>query len=108
MDSPNERQSPGNSQTDEHQSVVRSRRKLPDIGKIEILRDQESPLALGGFPDIRITPSSQAFLPNVIHVMVQFRKSTQQRLGQIFVQFDLHARDGSGGIGKSSSAEAAA
>ncbi len=45
--------------------------EFPDIGKIEVLRDEKAAFRLGCCPNVRIVMSCQAFLPDIVHIMVQ-------------------------------------
>ena len=48
-----ERGSPRRAQPDQQQAVVGARRIAPEIGEVEILRDQETAGVLGAAPDLR-------------------------------------------------------
>ena len=66
-----ERQSSRRTQSHEHQSVMRSRRELPDVGKIQILRDEKPLCALSRLPDVRISLSSEILLPNIVRIVTE-------------------------------------
>lgn len=85
-----------------------SRHELPNIGEIEILCDQKASVTLGPIPDNLIRLAVDPLVFNRIGFMAERGKDPYQRGGQILVQFDFHAATGTGGNGRSSSAEEAA
>lgn len=53
----------------EQEPFVRARRETADVGKVQILRDEEAPICLGRRPDIGVGLSRQTFLRNGIGVV---------------------------------------
>jgi len=88
--------------------MVSAGSKLPDIGEIKILSDQETAIALGAIPDDLIGPAIDTFILNCVGFMAERNEDAHQRVGQVLIQLDLHAATGTGGNGRSSSAEEAA
>jgi hypothetical protein len=85
-----------------------SRDELPSVRKVEVLGDQESPLTLCGVPDVRIWMSCWLFFENGMDVMTQISEDGTKNTRNILIQFEIHRMRGVSGVGKSSSAEAAA
>ncbi len=78
------------------------------VGKIQILCDQKASVLFGYIPDDSIIFSGQTFIYSCITIVPGRRERILQAGGNILVQFDFHATAGKGGIGMSSSAQAAA
>jgi hypothetical protein len=69
-DQSRQRQAPRIGQPHKQQAMMRSWPEFANIGKIEVLRDKESPRRLRSRPYIRVIVSRQPFLPHVIHIVV--------------------------------------
>lgn len=87
---------------------MRPRRKLTDVREIQILGDQEASIHLGSFPDDLIRFSVDTLILGRVGIMPKPRKNPHQSGGKILIEFDPHAATGTGGNGRSSSAEEAA
>ena len=85
-----------------------ARREATGVGKIQVLRDQETSLRTSRLPDIGIGPARKVFVGHGMHIVAVSGKNAYQSLRQIFVKLDSHANAGAAGSGKSSSAETAA
>ncbi len=88
--------------------MVSAGSKLPDIGEIKILSDQETAIALCAIPNDLIGPAIDPLVLNRVGLMAERCEDAHQRGRQVFIQLDLHAATGTGGNGRSSSAEEAA
>lgn len=87
---------------------MRSGSEFTDIGEIQILGDQEASIHLGSFPDDLIGFAIDPFILNCVGFMAKPRQNPHQGGRQVLVQLDPHAATGTGGKGRSSSAEEAA
>ena len=94
--------------TNQKNASVCSRSKVAYIRKIEVLSDQKSGFGLCGCPDRPIIFTFQTFVDGSVNVMAEVLKKFCHNFGEVFVQLDFHRTSGIAGIGKSSSAEAAA
>jgi hypothetical protein len=79
-----------------------------DIGEIQVLRDQESGLRLRRFPYLSIATTCETFAGGCVYAVSEVFERGRRVQRKILVQFDLHRKSGTVGVGKSSSAEAAA
>ena len=87
---------------------MRSGSELADIRKIQILGDQEAAVVLGPIPDDLIGFAIDPLILNRVGFVTKSRKDSHQCGRQVLVELDLHAATGTGGSGRSSSAEDAA
>lgn len=78
------------------------------VGEVEVLGDEEPALALCREPDIRVEMTFEALLRHGIGFVAERREGGRLRPRKILVELDPHATFGRGGIGRSSSADAAA
>ncbi len=70
--------------------MVRAGRESPDIGEVEILRDQEPPLGLGCLPDLPVVPSLETLIPDGVDVVSQITEMASEGGGEVLVDLDLH------------------
>jgi len=98
----------GRVQTNQKNARMRSRSELPDIGKIQVLSDQESGFRLCRLPYFSIAVTRETLVVGGVHIMAEVLQRGCKVQRQILVQLDLHRKSGMAGVGKSSSAEAAA
>lgn len=96
------------SQADDHDTTVCAGCKATKIRKIKILRDKKPLRCLRALPDNLIASPPQTFIQHRINIMAERLKIVAQRGGHVLIQFDSHATRGVSGVGRSSSAEAAA
>jgi hypothetical protein len=59
----------GIGQSDEQYAVMRSWLEFADVGKVEVLSDEEAPFCLCSCPYVWIVTASQSFLPHIVHIM---------------------------------------
>lgn len=83
-------------------------RKATGVGKIQVLRDQETSFRTSCLPDIGIGSAGKVFVENSMHIVPVNGQNAHQSRRQVFVKLDSHANAGAAGSGKSSSAETAA
>ena len=95
-------------QPNQQNAGMRSRSESADIGKIQVLGEQESGLGLRGAPYVQISASGQAFTAGGVYVVPKILQRRRKLQRQILVQLDFHRKSGTAGVGRSSSAEAAA
>lgn len=82
--------------------------EFPGVRKVEVLGDQESFFSLRGTPDVRVRTSNQFFVKDGMDVMTQVIQRDAENTRKILIQLEVHRMRGVSGVGKSSSAEAAA
>lgn len=70
--------------------MVRAGSESPDVGEVEILGDQESPLGLGCLPDLPVVPSLETLVPDGIDVVSQITEMASAGGGEVLVGLDLH------------------
>ena len=87
---------------------MRSGSELADIREIQILSDQEAAVQLGPCPDDFIGFAIDPLILDRVGFVAKSRKDPHQFGGQVLIQLDPHAATGTGGNGRSSSAEEAA
>src|SRR5205814_9163826 len=63
--------SPRHTQTQQHQTVMRARRKLPDVGEIQILRYEKSLCRLCRLPDVGVSLAAHSFHAQSVRVMTE-------------------------------------
>jgi hypothetical protein len=88
-----QRRPPGFGKPDQQKAVVRARRVLPDIGEIQVLRDEEAPAGLGGLPHDLIVLSGNAFGWYRVHVVPQFSQPGTSWVGRFSSSLILIARE---------------
>jgi hypothetical protein len=94
--------------TDEKNSVMSSGRELSHIREVKVLGYQKSAFRLSGSPDGAVVSSGNSLHSDVVDVMPQAAQHIDERLREVFVEFDFHRTDEVEYIGKSSVAAAAA
>jgi hypothetical protein len=85
-----------------------SRDKKACIREIQILSNEKISDLLSNLPDLWILVAFQTFLGDSIDFMAELGKDSNESAGKILVELDLHRILGTFGVGRSSSAEAAA
>lgn len=99
-------------QPNDQNSSVSSWPELPNVGKIEILSNDESIFRLCGRPHLGITSPAQLLREDRVDVKPKRSQPRRDRARDVLVELQLHATFTSGGIGlgagRSSLAEAAA
>lgn len=95
-------------QPHQHDPFMRSWCKTMNVGKVQVLSDEEPPRRLRCSPHLLVRLSSHAFLRNGVSVISQRSERPSQCSRKVLVKFNLHAICGMPGRGRSSSAEAAA
>ena len=98
----------GFAQPHKHEPGVGAGRESALVGEVEVLGDEEPAVALCREPDIRVEITFEALLRHGVRFVAERRAGGRQRPRQILVELDPHATFGRGGIGRSSSADAAA
>ena len=78
------------------------------IREIQILCDKHPVFGNRRFEHNAIIFPGKPFKWNCVNIVSFGHEQINQLAGEIFIQLDLHARDGSSGTGKSSCADAAA
>jgi hypothetical protein len=68
----------------------------PNVGKIQIECDKESPFIADSFPYGRIAPSGQTLVINAIRIMAGVSQQLNMSAAQIFVEFQDHELSGAG------------
>jgi hypothetical protein len=68
-----------------------SRRKSPPVRKIEILRDQKTPLRLGRGPDVRVAPPTESLVPHRVRIQSKRSEAATNGMRNVLVKLDLHA-----------------
>ena len=85
-----------------------SRFVTAEVGKIEVLCNQQSRPSLHGKPDRIVDAPRHPFLRNRVGVMPDSAKEVDEFRRQVLVNFDAHAYTGTPGAGRSSIVAAAA
>src|SRR4051812_30484915 len=85
-----------------------ARLESTDIREVQVLRDQHTVGRLCGTPDHVVARAHQVLGRNCIHVVPLTADHGDEFDWKILVEFDPHRIDGTGGVGRSSSAEEAA
>jgi len=91
QDTPPQRCPTGFVQTNQHESMMGSGLETADVGEIQVLRDEETPVLLSGLPHDNIIVATQSLLGNCVNVVTQLQQAVDQRGRQILVELDLHA-----------------
>jgi hypothetical protein len=60
-------------EANEQDAVMRPWSKSPNVGEIQVLRDQESLVPLSRFPDVAVAPAAEIFLRNRVNIVVETR-----------------------------------
>jgi hypothetical protein len=66
-----QRESSGHAQADQHQAVMAAGCEAADVGKIQVLSDEESAAVLRRLPHVRIILAGDALQAHVVHVMAE-------------------------------------
>jgi len=71
--------------------------KLPDVGEIQVLRDQKPVFPLCCPPYFRVRTAVQVLHLYGVDVMAKRRQQIDQGGQQVLIQLDLHATSGTAG-----------
>lgn len=76
---------------------MRARREPPDVGKIEVERDEESALVADSFPNDFVRRARESLVMNSIRHMAAIRNDRNVVARQVFIELHEHGQPSSQG-----------
>ena len=64
--------------------------ELPQIGKVEVLRDQKSRIALHDSPKLAICRATEILVGNGMNIVLEIAEDCAKTCKQVLVEFDPH------------------